>query len=338
MLLSLAATLLKMSLSILTPFELEALSHWNIGSILNAELAKTGSVNRTILLETSKGSCALRACRKTKTARDVQQECDVIRFVTTLGLPALAPLHLPDDLPFLTLQNRHFLLFPKAVGSQTPRVLLEPWQLQALGKCLADLTLALENYPTRDIHQRTFQFNLETTLARLDELERYVQSFPNPGLDEAAAITQIKGRRRFLETHKPIASLRGLHVQVTHGDFQDTNVFFANNQLSSIIDWDQIRVVPRYFELLRTTTFLLSELTTSTVRNFVRAFIENYPVDNNELNATVQLYSADHVYNLWLLETIYLEGNDKARVFLRGKFADSFTPFEEVWERLEVNL
>ena len=323
-------------MAILTDLELEALSYWTIGPILEAELATTGSVNRTILLETATKAYALRVCRPKKTKQVLQQECDVIDAVVASGLPALAPLHLSNGLPFLTLDNQHFLLFPKAEGLQTPRALLEPWQLWALGKCLADLTLTLENYPTRDIHQRTFQFDLETTLAKFDELEQRVKSFPNPGLDEKAALTQIKERRKFLETHKPSASLENLHFQVSHGDFQDTNVFFARDQISAIIDWDQVRVVPRYFELLRTTTFLLSELAPSTVSNFVKAFIENYPIDNSELKATVQLYTAEHAYNVWLLETIYLEGNDKARVFLRGKFAVFFTPFEKLWERLEL--
>jgi homoserine kinase type II len=325
-----------MSLAVLTHGEREALSHWSIGSLERAALPKDGSVNRTVLLETSKGSYALRVCRETKTTREIEQECEVIGFVTTFGLPALAPIHLPNGLPFLTVNHQHYLLFSKARGLQTPRNSLEPWQLQAMGTCLARLTLALTNYPTEGIYRRRFEFGVNKTQARLDELEQCVSHFPNPGLDEEAALTQIKQRRRFLETQEPTASLENLHFQVTHGDFHDANLFFDEGKVSGIIDWDQIRVAPRYFELLRCSHFLLSELEPAKVRIFVKAFMENYPVDGKELRATVKLYSTERAHNLWVLETIYLEGNDKARVFLRGKFADSFTPFEELWKRLEL--
>jgi hypothetical protein len=38
--------------SVLTPGELEALSHWSMGELGQAELPRDGSVNRTVSLET----------------------------------------------------------------------------------------------------------------------------------------------------------------------------------------------------------------------------------------------------------------------------------------------
>jgi homoserine kinase type II len=327
-----------MASAVLTENELEALSHWSVGSIAKAELAESGTINRTILLETITGLYALRVCRATKTTQAAQQECDVIKFVAQQGLPALAPIDLPNGEPFLILNHQHYLLFPKARGLQTARPLLKPWQLEKMGECLAHLTLALEDYSTRDIYRRSFVFDLSATLARLSELEQRIKTFPQFGPDEEAALERVYKQRAFLETHEPTANLENLHFQVSHGDFHDGNLFFENGEISAIIDWDQLRVVPRYFELLRTTHFLLSELKPSNVRRFVEAFIKHYPVDKKELSATIRLYSTERAYNLWLLETIYLEGNERARVFLRGRFADSFTPFKEIWQSLKVKI
>lgn len=327
-----------MSLSVLTPDELEALSCWSIGELREAALPRDGSVNRTVLLETSTASYALRTCRKSKQVKDLQNECAMIQYVAQQGLPALAPVLLPNGLPYLNLNQQLYILFPKATGQQIARASLGAKQLQEMGKCLAQLTLALEHYPTRDIYRRTFEFNLTKTLARLEFLEGRIKDFPTPGLDEDAALGRIRQHRALLQTQEPSTKCEHLHFQVSHGDFHDGNIFFEDDKISAIIDWDQLRVAPRYFELLRTTSFLLQELEPNLVRSFARGFLENYPVDTGELGATIKLYTAERAHNVWLLETIYLEGNDKARVFLRGKFANSFTPFEEMWRRLEVKI
>lgn len=149
-----------MSLAVLTPDELEALSHWSIGKPVKAELPRDGTVNRTVLLETSTGSYVLRRCKKDKQAKDLQQECAVINYVLERGLPALAPILLPEGLPYLTLKHRLFILFPKAKGQQIARASLNLKQLQAMGEYLARLTLALDDYPTEGIF-RSPSFDIE---------------------------------------------------------------------------------------------------------------------------------------------------------------------------------
>jgi hypothetical protein len=60
-----------MSLDVLTSDELGALSYWPLGS-LEATLPRDGTVNRTVLLKTPKGSYALRVCRKDKELKQLQ--------------------------------------------------------------------------------------------------------------------------------------------------------------------------------------------------------------------------------------------------------------------------
>jgi homoserine kinase type II len=327
-----------MSLAVLTTDELGALSYWPLGSLGRATLPRDGTVNRTVLLKTPKGSYALRVCRKDKQLEQVQHECAVTQHVLQKGLPVLPPVPLPNGLPYLNFKQRFYLLFPAATGQQISRALLSQHHLCAMGKCLARLTLALADYPTTGIYRRTFQFDLNKTLEKLEHLEERIKAWPNSGGDERAALERVQKQRTFLQTQQPLVNFEQLHFQVSHGDFHDGNLFFKNNDISAIIDWDQLRVVPRYFELLRTTSFLLQELEPEQVRFFVQAFLEHYPANKNELEETVKLYTAEHAHNLWVLEAIYLEGNDRARAFLRGKFAETFRGFEEEWRRLEVNI
>jgi Ser/Thr protein kinase RdoA (MazF antagonist) len=170
-----------MSLSVLTSDELEALLYWSIGELEKAELPRDGSVNRTVLLETSTGSYALRTCRKTKQVKDLQKECVVIEYIVQQGLPALAPVLLHNGLPYLTLNHQLYILFPKAKGKQRARASLNAKQLRAIGECLAGLTVALADYPTDDIYRRTFQFDIDKTLEKLEHLEKHIEQFPNPG-------------------------------------------------------------------------------------------------------------------------------------------------------------
>jgi homoserine kinase type II len=327
-----------MSLAVLTPDEIKALSHWSIGELKEAVLPRGGTVNRTVLLETSTGSYVLRVCRKNKQGKDLQLECEVINHVLKRGLPALSPLLLPDSLPYLNLNQQLYLLFPKATGRQIARTSLSAKQLGAMGEGLARLTLALEDYPTNGIFRRTFKFDVDNTLEKLKHLEKRIRHFLNPGQDEKAALERIHQQRAFLQMQKHPINFEHMNFQVSHGDFHDGNLFFEGDKISAIIDWDQLRIIPRYFELLRTTSFLLSELEPKLVRVFVQSFLDNYPADKDELGATIKLYTLERAHNLWTLETIYREGNNRARVFLHGKFAETFKPFEDEWERLELKV
>ncbi|MGL4608332.1 MAG: phosphotransferase enzyme family protein [Trueperaceae bacterium] len=325
-----------MSYTILTAEELSALSYWSIGTVQRAELPRDGTVNQTVLLETSRGSYALRTCQPTKQIEAVEKEYEVLEYVVRQGLPAIAPIALPNGLPYLNFGGRLYLLFPKAKGQQIPRAFLEKAQLESMGKWLAKLTLALTHYPTDGIFKRNFQFDVVETLGKLERLEKHIQQLPRFGADEKAALKRIHEQRMVLQQTYSV-HFEQLRFQVSHGDFHDGNLFFENDTISAIIDWDQLRVTPCYFELLRTTNYLLSELHPSIVSFFVRTFLENFPLDKTELGQTVQLCTLEQAHNVWTLESVYLEGNDRARAFLRGRFANTFTPFEALWQRLEIN-
>jgi aminoglycoside/choline kinase family phosphotransferase len=50
-----------------------------------------------------------------------------------------------------------------------------------------------------------------------------------------------------------------LGAQAIHGDYQSTNLFFAEDQLCAIIDWDQAYVASPAWEVMRTLDLVCGE-------------------------------------------------------------------------------
>lgn len=78
----------------LSPEDHAALSAWQLGPILGASLPATGTVNRTVLVQTASGAYALRAYRRPDRAR-IAWEHTAISHAAVRGIPVCRPLPLP---------------------------------------------------------------------------------------------------------------------------------------------------------------------------------------------------------------------------------------------------
>ena len=253
-----------------------------------------------------------------------------MRYAAQAGLPVVLPMETLDSEAFAELDGSVFALFPKAEGWQVARCDLGDFELRALGEMLARLTLVLENCPDTKVFRRSFSASTNETLAALERLESYIRTLPETKT-EAAVLKHLASRQHYLQTEQPRLLTENLNFQVSHGDFHDENVFFGAEGVCAIIDWDQVRVVPRYFELLRTTHFLSERLEPREVAVFVQAFLDAYPADITELAATVELYTAERAHNLWVFEAVYFEGDERVRSFLPNA-NPAFIPFEHTWQ------
>ena len=310
--------------------EYQVLKTWGIESVSYSALPEGGTINTMVRLEAPQGTFFLRQARKDKTVQALQTELRVMRHAAQAGLPVVLPVKTLDGEAFAELDGSIFTLFPKAEGRQVARRDLGDVELQALGKMLARLTLALEDCPDTEVVRRSFSASTDETLAVLERLESHIRALPETKA-EAVVLKHLASRRRYLQTEQPRLLTENLNVQVSHGDFHDENVFFGAEGVCAIIDWDQVRVVPRYFELLRTSHFLSERLEPRKVAVFVQAFLDAYPVDSTELAATVELYTAERAHNIWVFEAVYFGGNERVRAFLPNA-NHAFIPFEHTWQ------
>lgn len=307
------------------------LSAWRLSPIVTASVPVTGTVNRTVLVQTADSAYAFRAYLRPDRGR-VQWEHNVIARSGAGGIPVCRPLPLPDGETFVERGGRFFALFPLAAGQQIPREKLGISDVAAAGRCLAHIHLALADIPAEQARPKSLTFNTAETLVLLPRLEAAIRARETWTDRDHAALLQLAGRRQWLEhaagdDTSMRLRLAALPRQVVHGDFQETNLFFAGNEVSAVIDWDQSGFALRAWEVMRALDLML-RLAPEPCRIFLSTYRSLQALPDEELDEAAACYGVLADRNLWVYEAVYLDGNDRVRQFLAP---GEFVPFAARW-------
>lgn len=114
----------------------------------------------------------------------------------------------------------------------------------------------------------------------------------------------------------------------------ESNVFFHDCAVSAVIDWDKAEVRDPAEEIVRAMHLSLG-LDVGLCRGFLDGYRRVLPVSVDDLDGAARAYSDHRAYDLWLYETIYLEGDDRPRRFLTP---GTFTPFIDDWKRVRSSV
>ncbi len=304
----------------------DLLQPWGLGPVQSATRPAAGTVNQTLLVTTAMGRYALRTYRH-EDRTVIAREHAIIAHVRAHGLPAIGPLPLPDGGTIVEQGGQFRALFPLAAGRQVSRHALGAAEAAAMGACLGQLHHVLAHLPEEWRAWRTFTIDRETTLARIARLEATIHGRPTNDADDAAALAWLAGQRAWLERCPADAriDLTPLAHQVIHGDYQETNLFFARGRVSAVIDWDQTYVAPRAWEVVR-TLHLAFAFAPALCRPFLAAYRAALPLPLADLDRAVAAYALKVGHDLWLYEERYLRGNERVRRFIQpGGFVSPAT-------------
>jgi len=322
----------------LSPEDHAALSSWRLGPVLGATVPATGTVNRTVLVETRGGAYALRAYRRPDRAR-VAWEHAAIAWAGARDVPVCLPIPLPDGGTVLERDGRLFALFPRAAGRQVARGNLRVREVSAAGRCLARIHLAFADFPIARARPKNLAVDIPAVLAGIPRIEAAIRALPVQTEVERAALRQLAARRDWLAENVLLAEglperLAALPQAVLHGDYQETNLFFEGGEVSAVIDWDQSGAAPRAWEVLRALHLMLG-LASAACRVFLAAYRDVCPLPSSEVEEAAACYGPRADQNLWVYEAVYLEGNDRARQFIERI---DFVPFAQHWRELTPHL
>jgi homoserine kinase type II len=149
-------------------------------------------------------------------------------------------------------------------------------------------------------------------------------------------LVQLAGRRAWIErsTFEQMPDLTMLGQQLIHGDYQESNLFFADGQVVAMIDWDQTYVASREWEIVRSLHY-----TCAFDSDYCRAFLDGYrartPLDLDALDLAAQCYALMRAHDLWHYQAIYFEGNRRIRKFISP---GPFVSLAEQWAALNEQL
>lgn len=306
----------------------DVLAQWDVGKPLKVTDDALGTINRTWLVTTDRGRYALRLSGNEDTAA-LQRECDLVSRVAALGIPAVEPLQTTDGQAYVDVDGRLWTLSPFAPGSQTDRSEMSLEQDRGMGRCLGQLLEVLKSCPPDLVKRKQLGVDVGHTLAEIERYEQLIARYSEASEAEQYALDRLAGRRVWIEAHadEKTDGLTRLAVQPIHGDFQEKNVFFDDRgDVVAIIDWDNARLAPREWEIIRTLNFVMNFDPVRCVV-FAEGYREHAALDLPKLDRAAWAYGVKRTHDLFLFQEIYDRGNDRARRFLNPG------PFVPVYDR-----
>lgn len=306
---------------------------WNLPPILTTTIPSTGTMHHVTLLSTATTQYVLRAYRYMSKERPrIVHEHTVAAYVEAQGLPAIAPLPLASGGTILEHQARIYALYPAAMGVQIPREqVTAPEIVAAMGRCLGELHQILAGYQQEGLRQPTFAVDPAETRLLLERIEAAIAEKVDQDELDQGVLSRLAQHKTWLHTAQAVdlTPFLSLERQVIHGDFQESNLFFAEGKVSAIIDWEKVCVAPRTWEILRMLDYVF-DLDSVRSQLFLRAYREVLPVSADELALTARAYGWIQNHNLWAYRSFYLTSNHRVRHLLQS----SFTPFETRWAKV----
>lgn len=309
----------------------ELISAWDTGPWLAVEELQGGAINRVYAVQTARDRFVLRRYRAGSAAL-LDREAQVTRAVSNLGLPALPPCPTRVGGDAVEAEGAWFALFPFASGLHRDADALTLAEICSAAGVLGRLHRALAELPTDGRRPPRLAWDGPAWVERLARVEQAILSRPVLTASDHTALLRARAQRAWLAA----AECRHTDdlpdpLQITHGDYHHRNLFFADQQVSAIIDWEQTGLMPRAYEAVRAATYMFGVEKTR-ARTFLDAWAAEVDATAEELHRGAEIFAIVRDHWVWALEEVYLAGNATAAAFIP---AEPFEPFLWTWARLE---
>ncbi len=315
-------------------FARQLLKLWPLGAISSVNEALGGAVNQVFRVESGLGVFYLRIY-KTSEKNRVLREHKLLEFLASKNLPAVQTLPSIYGQSIVEKDGKFGALYFAAQGVQVSKKHLTLGQAQGAGKMLARLHFALKDLP--DLGYRTYglHWDQKEWLGRLKKIIDLIETREKKTALDMHIQQRLKDQMQWLGSGLALHSyIPSSPDQVMHGDYHQENLFFTNNTVSTIIDWDQAVYMPRGFEIARVCGYMF-DLESEKTLAFLNAYQEVHPISKEELEDGAQAWACHSDHYIWAAEEIYLHGNTRAQVFIPEV---SFFPFYDKWKIVTKDL
>ncbi|BBN95351.1 hypothetical protein DEIGR_101185 [Deinococcus grandis] len=308
------------------PLAAEVAARWPVGPVGALTPLGGGSINAAWRVQAASGAFHLRVYRDPRRER-AEVEHHAVRLARTCGVPTPDVLVTRAGSTLARLGDRWAALFDMAPGTPVPRPALTPEHAAGLGALLADLHARLPDTVPFEVPPLSPPAGVAATLERLQVIETAILALPHPDAADGWALDRTRQRLAHLRASPLPDDLPALPLRFVHGDFHDGNVFFQGDVPASVIDWEQPRLAPRAWEVVRCLHLSL-RLDPTLGGAFLRAYREHLPLPPEELRLGADLYAALQERNVWVYESVYRRSNPGPRAFIRPP---PYVPFPQTW-------
>jgi homoserine kinase type II len=303
------------------------LDAWPLEGALVISEVTGGATNRVYRVEGAHVTAFLR-CYKRPDVQMVAREHGVIRQARAGGVPAAAPLSTRAGGTLVERDGAVYALYEPAAGVQLAPGSLGLEHARAAGAMLARLHDALAVLQDVGYTRWRLAWDGAAWCERLNVVERAILARAALGDGDRWALERVRAQRAWLADPACLQRYEpSTPAQLTHGDYQDANLFFDDGGVSGVIDWEQAAFMPRAYELVRAAGFMF-RLERERTRAFVAGYRTERPLGDAELADGARAWGTFADHHVWPVEEVYLNGNDAARRYIPHA---PFRPFEQAW-------
>jgi len=303
------------------------LAAWPLGALQHLERAHGGATNRVYRVDAERQSGYLRIYRRPDRAM-VEREHALLQLLHARALPVVALIRASSGATAVEHGGSFAALYAPARGAQLSHDELTTAHAHSAGATLARLHQALAPLPDVGYVRWTLSWDGPEWVERLNVVERAVLARDSHDDTDRWALERLRAQRAWLanpecvHTYEPQSS-----AQVTHGDYQNANLFFEGAALSAVIDWEQAAWMPRGYEVARACAFCF-RLEPERTRSFVQGYRSVLELDLPSLDDGARAWGSFSDHHVWALEEVYLHGNVAARRYIRH---EPFRAFGQAW-------
>jgi homoserine kinase type II len=304
---------------------------WGLDPVVAAERAMSGTMNETFIVRTERRRVVLRRHRRRDRWR-VDLEHSVIAEARRQGVRTPASIATPEGDFVVERDGVLYSLFAFARGRQLNKDQLTPARAWSMGQTLASIHVALVDFPFTSQEPPDRTSDVELVLATIDRLLRRIDQRRAGNEQDVWARDHLYSKARWLEGAPALSwqSLPARAVQVGHGDYQETNLFFHDDRVVDVIDWDKAESCWPVAEIVRCLDLAL-RLKPDLCQAMIHGYRSVGDLSLDDLDLAASNYGYDRAHSLWLYEEIYDRRNDRPRAFLEP---GPFVPFATQWEDL----
>lgn len=321
---------------------LAVLAHWQLGEVRTIHKSPLGTMNDTFIVTTSDRLAVLRRHRLSRCRAMVEREHALMGHARERGVPCPEVLWARSGEPLIEEGGRLYSLFEHAPGRQVRRCDLTAKHAASLGSALAQVHDSIADCTPvrhRPRGEPKGTADLPTsgeTAARLQRLLTVVQQRRESTEADRWAEEHLRSRLAWLEANPGAPpTLASRESRTLHGDYQESNVFFDDQQrVCAVIDWDNAEYGSTSGELIRAMS-LSFNIDAVLCQAFLDGYREIRQADLDDLYLEAELYSWRKLHDTWLYDTVYLIGDSRPSRFIAP---GSYTPFIDRWNDVHSKL
>ncbi|MEO1286984.1 MAG: phosphotransferase [Chloroflexota bacterium] len=198
------------------------LSHYNLGTFVDAQPIASGTVQTVLRLESTAGTFIVKYYEN-RSPRSVGYETNLLVYINKYDFPCVPPVRNRNQGYYAIYKNKPFVFYPYVEGDLIEE--LQPYHQEQIIKVAAALQNYTRNYLPQNRHDRW-----NYTIGFCQQLLSQCRST----ITDARFIAKADWYQQQLDKLDIHKTPKG----ICHCDYDHTNILWQNDQLLALIDFD----------------------------------------------------------------------------------------------------